>query len=267
MGDFFRNITSSKVMRDNKNNNYKRRTRNGDSSSSEESSSAPMGGLFNWFGSRKNEENSSSSAPVPMVRRGGNNRRGAGSNVDHNKKPFNALGDQSARRGKVEIPPGAILLAILLVILGLLFYFGRRIWDYITSKAKTFLPVGETTKKCPTGCHIGKCTSGEGDCKTDMECNMCEDETGTFYALTEPDNRPEEVKSAEDQNAADMRLRSLESTIEERNREIQKLNRYIETVNHDRLQAELLLKKTLETSGSGSGTGSSLTTSTTNRTS
>lgn len=218
MGNFYKDITSSKVMKNNNNN----------SNSNHNNSGKDQGGFgfMNWFG-KKNTENS---LPAPQPR--GNNRR----KPESANKPLDMDMDMGA----------GLFWGGLLLLLAIILYFSKSIYDYFAKKVSTYLPVGGDVKKCVTGCQKGTCDPEKGECKTDAECNMCQDEDGTVYGSVEVDSRPADEKLAEDEIAADRRLRSLEATIEERNREIQKLNRYIESVNHDRLQAELLLKKALE---------------------
>ncbi len=114
-------------------------------------------------------------------------------------------------------------------------------WDNISEEEKSAI-------QCKKGCSQGKCVKGEGaECTTDADCTLCADNKGGFYGeVPSAGNAKVEdrIKALEEDKARNQRkIEDLEKTIQRRNEEVDKLNRYIDYVNQTRTSG-VLPKKT-----------------------
>ncbi len=144
----------------------------------------------------------------------------------------------------------AIVVILILVSIGYLVY--KNI-DTIYEKIQIFgtgyyMPNAEEESakaaKCKSGCDKGVCEVGKGECKSNADCEYCVDNKGGFYGKVETststtDKNAKRIKILEEEDAAqDRRIRELELMIQERNKQIAELNRYIEYVNRIRNRNE-----------------------------
>jgi uncharacterized coiled-coil protein SlyX len=105
-------------------------------------------------------------------------------------------------------------------------------WDNISEEEKSAV-------KCKKGCDKGKCVKGDGtECESDADCALCTDNKGGFYGTVPPSadaKMDERLKALEEDKASNQRkIEDLEKTIQRRNEEVDKLNRYIDYVNQTR---------------------------------
>ncbi len=146
-----------------------------------------------------------------------------------------------------------IVKYILLFVLILLFiYFIYKAYGYVYENIYKKIPTGNVEKeeeekddkvnmkvpKCKSGCSKGKCVkSSSNECKSDSDCQLCMDNQGGFYG-TVPERSTDDLKKIkayeEEDEIQENRIRELEKMILERNRQIQDLNKYIDSVNQNR---------------------------------
>lgn len=154
---------------------------------------------------------------------------------------------QSQTNSSNNIVTVIICIVIFLVLFYLIYVYGEKIYDYFNKSLKTFLngdyylindEENNSAKiKCKSGCEKGKCVDKNGECKNDLDCNLCVDDENIFYSKVPPkdDLNEKRLKEIEEEDIIQNRkIKELENTISERNKQIDELNKYIEYLNRNK---------------------------------